>query len=51
MELIFLISSYDTWNLNYDRNEFIYETEIDVRGQTSGCCGGRRGKDGLRVWD
>ena len=51
MKLVSMIGIYDTWNLKYDTNEFICETETDIRGQTFGCRGGRRGKDGLRVWD
>ena len=30
MELVFMISIYDTWNLKYNTNEFIYETETDI---------------------
>ena len=25
-----MISIYDTWNLKYNTNEFIYETETDI---------------------
>ena len=38
------------WNLKYDTNELIYETETD--SQTRGCQGeGDVGRDGLGVWD
>ena len=30
MELVFMIGIYDTWNLKYNTNEFIYETETDI---------------------
>ena len=30
MELVFMISIYDTWKLKYNTNEFIYETETDI---------------------
>ena len=41
------------WNLKYDTNELIHETETDShREQTCGCQGGREwGKDGVRVLD
>ena len=41
------------WNLKYDINELIYETETDSqRGRTGGCQGGEgQGRDGLGVWD
>ena len=41
------------WNLKYDINEFIYETETDShREQTCGCQGGRVGeREVWGVWD
>ena len=42
------------WNLKYDTNELIYETETDsqAREQTCGCQGaGGGGTDGVGVWD
>ena len=41
------------WNLKYDTNEPIYETETDsqTRRQTCGCQGGWvRGRDGVGGW-
>ena len=42
------------WNLKYDTNDLIYETETDslVTKQTDGYQRGKvRGKDKFRVWD
>ena len=41
------------WNLKYDANELIYETETDLqREQTCGSQGGGEwGREGLGVWD
>ena len=47
------------WNLKYDTNELIYETETDSqkqthghREQTCGCQGGGGWeRDGVGVWD
>ena len=42
------------WNLKYDTNELIYETEIDsnIENRTVVAKGEeRRGRDGLGVWD
>ena len=41
-----------TWNLEYDTNEPIYETETDRhREQTCGCQGGGSwGRDGMGGW-
>ena len=41
------------WNLKYDTNEVIYETETDSqREQTCGCQSrGWLGRDGMGVWD
>ena len=33
MKLVSMIGIYDTWNLKYDTNEFIYETETDSQTQ------------------
>ena len=40
------------WNLKYDTNETIYETEMGSQiEQTCGCQGrGGSGRDGLGVW-
>ena len=45
--------SYDItymWNLKYDTNELIYETETRHIAQTWGCQGGEWGRGGLGVW-
>ena len=42
------------WNLKYDTNEPIYETETESGTQRIDLClsrGGGWGKDGLGVWD
>ena len=41
MKLASMIGIYDTWNPKYDTNEFIYETETDIRGQSSDSLLGR----------
>ena len=39
------------WNLKYDTNELIYETETDRhREQTCGCQGEGLGRDGVGGW-
>ena len=37
------------WNLNYDTNELIYETETDSQTQRAAIW--LRGRNGLGVWD
>ena len=41
------------WTLKYDASELIYKAETDShREQAHGCQGeGRKGKEGLGVWD
>ena len=41
------------WNLRYDMNELIYNTETDSqREQTCGCQRGKGwGRDRLEIWD
>ena len=40
------------WNLKYDTNEPIYETETESGTQTGGCQGGGDWERvGVRVWD
>ena len=41
------------WNLEYDTNELIYKTETDsqTKNRLVISRGGRKGKEGLAVWD